>query len=149
MPAREWLRLSNALALRNWPTTITTVTRAGQAFVSPVAAEQAGQRPELAEVWASAYEAAAPGAERDLVVALAGHEDLAPPAVGAEGANGIPTDLSWSRLHVAVEVSQMAEQDRADLSAAGWTVLPADVEAIVAELHRRMDLAPAYSGGHG
>ena len=71
----------------------------------------------------TSYDAAAPGDERDLIAALAVHGDLAAPVIGAEGPEGIPMDISWPRLHVAVGVPHMPTEDRADLISAGWHVV--------------------------
>jgi ATP-dependent helicase YprA (DUF1998 family) len=130
---RLWLRLSNALALRDWPTAITTVTRVAAEPI-PVVADVPAERPELAQPWADIYDAAADGAERELVVALAGYADLGVPEVGAEGPDGIMLDLSWPELRIVVDVHGLPEQDRADLVEAGWTVLPADAGTIAGEL---------------
>jgi hypothetical protein len=43
-------------------------------------------------------------------------------------------DLSWPRLHVAVALYDMPDEDRDDLGAAGWHVVKPDPEAIVAAL---------------
>lgn len=132
---RQWLRLSNLLALRDWPTTITTTT-------SLNACDRA-QRPEprspapsglpegAEEGWSVAYETAAPGAERDLIVALAQHSGLPAPVVGVEGPQGIPLDLSWPRLHIAVASFDMPDEDREELEASGWHVIEAKPEAIL------------------
>jgi hypothetical protein len=130
---RAWLRLSNALALRDWPTTVTTTSLVAPS--APAIAEPPGPgRPVGA--WADVYDNAAPGEERKLVAALAGHDGLTPPDVGAEGPDGIPLDLSWPDLQVVVAFEHMSPQDRADLSAAGWRVvepLPGLVVAALSE----------------
>jgi hypothetical protein len=127
---RAWLRLSNALALRDWPTTVTTTS-----LVAPTAADTADGRPRrLLGAWAAAYEAAAPGEERNLVAALATEAELVAPVVGAEGPDGIPLDLAWPDRQVAVAFEHMPATDRADLAAAGWQVVEPSPELIVAAL---------------
>jgi len=128
---REWLRLGNALALREWPTVITTLTRTQQA---PVAAPAPGDRPDLSAEWAAVWQDAAEGIERDLVVALAGRAGLTTPAIGDEGPDGIMLDMAWPDRKSVVDVHKMPEQDRADLEAAGWTVLPPDPDVIATRL---------------
>ena len=128
---REWLRLSNALALREWPTVITTLTRTQQA---PVAAPASVDRPDLSAEWAAVWQDAAEGIERDLVVALAGRAGLTTPAIGDEGPDGIMLDMAWPDRKSVVDVHKMPEQDRADLEAAGWTVLPPDPDVIATRL---------------
>lgn len=125
-----WLRLSNALALRDWPTVVTTTSLVGPARDESAEAEPG--RPIGA--WAGAYDAAAPGEERRLVTALAAQEGLAPPVVGAEGPDGIPLDLSWPDLQVAVAFGHMTPQDRTDLADAGWRVVEPSPELIAAAL---------------
>jgi ATP-dependent helicase YprA (DUF1998 family) len=124
---RTWLRLSNALALRDWPTIVTTTS-----MVVPADTGLRASRPLGA--WATVYDAAAPGEERNLVAALAAHEGLAPPTVGAEGPDGIPLDLSWPDLQVVVAFPHMSPEDRADLAAAGWRLVEPSPELVAAVL---------------
>jgi len=128
---REWLRLSNALALREWPTIITTLSRTEQA---PVPAPAPTDRPDLIAEWSAVWQDAAEGLERDLVVALASHTGLATPVIGDEGPDGIMLDMAWTDRKSVVDVRGMPEQDRADLEAAGWTVLPPDADTIASRL---------------
>ncbi|MGW7477073.1 DEAD/DEAH box helicase [Nonomuraea muscovyensis] len=134
---RQWLRLSNALALRDWPTIITTTSLSASMATAP--APPGVSTPDevpsgLNEDWAMAYEAANPGIERELILALAGYDGLVPPAVGVEGPEGIPLDLSWPDLHIVVALPQMPDEDRHDLEAAGWRIIEPGPEAIVAAL---------------
>jgi hypothetical protein len=134
---RLWLQLSNALALRDWPTVITTTSLVSTQPATVRQTEPAvteGLPDGVDEKWAAAYESAAPGAERELILLLAAHAGLEAPLVGAEGPQGIPMDLSWPRLHVAVALYDMPDEDRDDLGAAGWHVVKPDPEAIVAAL---------------
>ncbi|MFG1918250.1 DEAD/DEAH box helicase [Micromonospora sp. NPDC048898] len=129
---RAWLRLSNALALRDWPTIVTTTSVVGPSSVAPSDETSGHGRPVGA--WADVYDAATPGDERKLVAALAARDGLAPPVVGAEGPDGIPLDLSWPELQVVVAFTHMPPQDRADLTAAGWRVVDPSPESVAAAL---------------
>ncbi|MFY1654009.1 DEAD/DEAH box helicase [Solwaraspora sp. WMMB762] len=138
---RAWLRLSNALALRDWPTVVTTTSLVHAAAGDP-ADEQTGTvlgRPVGA--WADVYDAAAPGEERRLVAALAAHDGIAPPVVGAEGPDGIPLDLSWPTLRVAVAFAHMSAQDRADLAEAGWRLVEPTPELVAETVTHVLDPA--------
>ncbi|MDQ2587311.1 DEAD/DEAH box helicase [Saccharothrix yanglingensis] len=126
---RGWLRLSNALAARDWPTVVTTTSLTAPADSAEEETDQHGSRP--AGAWADVYDAAQPGVERTLVAALAAHA-ITPPVVGAEGPDGIPLDVSWPRLRVVVGFPHMTPQDRADLAAAGWLVVDPSPELVVA-----------------
>jgi hypothetical protein len=126
---RAWLRLSNALAARDWPTVVTTTSDVTSSIGTEYEVDRHGSRPVGA--WADVYDAAAPGAERELVAALADH-GLIPPVVGAEGPDGIPLDLSWPELQVAVAFPHMAQRDRADLFSAGWLIVDPSPDLVVA-----------------
>jgi ATP-dependent helicase YprA (DUF1998 family) len=126
---RGWLRLSNALAARDWPTVVTTTSLIAQPSSTENETGSHGSRPVGA--WADVYDAAAPGAERRLVAALANH-GLTPPVVGVEGPDGIPLDVSWPNLRIAIAFPHMAPQDRADLASAGWLVVDPSPDLVVA-----------------
>ncbi|WP_245701206.1 DEAD/DEAH box helicase [Sanguibacter gelidistatuariae] len=139
---REWLRLGNHLALRDWPTTITTLS---QVLAAP-AQSQLDMRvdPRLATTpesdtdwtpdWRAAHMSSAPGAERELVAALAGIPGVTAPNIGVEGPEGIPIDIAWPAHKVAVAPVTMPEVDRADLLAAGWRLVSSDPATIIATL---------------
>jgi F420-dependent methylenetetrahydromethanopterin dehydrogenase len=81
----------------------------------------------------TAYETAAPGPERNLILILARHSGLPAPIVGAEGPQRIPLDISWPGLRIAVASSDdMLDEDRDDLKDAGWSIFGADPESIIA-----------------
>jgi len=126
---RAWLRLSNALAARDWPTVVTTTSDVASTIDTEHEADRHSSRPVGA--WADVYEAAAPGAERELVAALA-DQGLIPPVIGVEGPDGIPLDLSWPDLRVAVAFPHMAPHDRADLASAGWLVVEPSPDLVAA-----------------
>jgi hypothetical protein len=132
-PWRAWLRLSNALALRDWPTEIATTSLVRAA--TPDVAQPTGAGPgRLVGAWADVYDDATPGEERNLIAALAGYDGISPPVIGAEGPDGIPLDLSWPDLHVVVATDHLPPRDRADLVAAGWRLVEPSPEAVVAAL---------------
>ena len=134
---REWLRLSNSLALRDWPTTITTVQLVGESgHRKPTVVTGSPTSAELPGNWLAAVDLAAVGAERDLVAALAGSPGLAPPEIGFEGPGGIPLDLAWPDARIAVDVTALTETDVEELGRAGWHVLPPEVDTIIHTLTR-------------
>jgi hypothetical protein len=117
---RSWLRLSNAMALRDWPTVITTTTLVtARVEVAPVPAVDGDVPP----AWMQLVQDARKGAERDTVLALASAPGVAVPVLGFEGPEGIPVDIAWPHALLAIAVDGMPDADRDDLRAAGWTVL--------------------------
>lgn len=133
---REWLQLANHLSLRDWPTVITTVRRVRADAPTAAAAprvDSVALPADLSAEYADAFREAGSDDERDLLVALAGR-GVAVPAVGQESEDGIPLDLSWPDERVVVEVEELTDEDREELSVAGWTIVPADVEQVVAAL---------------
>ncbi|MFC0432562.1 DEAD/DEAH box helicase [Kutzneria buriramensis] len=125
---RGWLRLSNALAVRDWPTVVTTTSLVAPSSSADHETERQDNRPVGA--WADVYDRAAPGAERELVAALAAQGLATPPAIGKEGPDGIALDVSWPNLRIAVAFSHMPPEDRADLTAAGWLVVEPSPELV-------------------
>ena len=126
-----WLSLSNALALRVRPTTITTVSLAGAA--QPRSEVVAVDLPEgWAEIHADATEL-----ERVLLVALA-ERDLALPQVGLETDGGIPLAFAWPDFHVAVGFD-LSTDERAELESEGWQVVEAEAGAIAEALTGRSE----------
>lgn len=148
---REYLRLANHLALRDWPTAITTLSLVEEAAVSGIplagivsADRVAGDASVEFDVswpraWRDAHDAATPGPERDVIAELATRDGLPAPAIGLDGPDGIPMDVSWPQHHLAVGLPTMPDEDRADLIAAGWRVVEADPDAIAAALREHAD----------
>jgi len=132
---RSWLRLSNALALRDWPTVITTTTLVGASVeVTPIPSADG----DLPAAWLQLVLDARQGVERDTVRALAAAPGVAVPVLGFEGPEGIPVDIAWPQARLAIAVDGMPAADRDDLRAAGWTVLePTDtvIEQVLAALN--------------
>jgi len=134
---RAWLRLSNVMAARDWPTVVTTTSR-----IVPV--DEAGvgdeaQPPRPVGAWADVYDQAAPGTERELVAELATRGLSKPPAVGVEGPDGIPLDLAWPDYRIAVAVTPMDERDRDDLHAAGWQVVEPSADKVATAVTNAMN----------
>ena len=138
---REWLRISNALNLREQPTIITAITEAsGEGVADGV---QHGTVPddgvEPPPEWQAAHDLAASGAERIFIEELARRAAggaagwLAMPVVGHEAENGIPIDFAWPDARIAVCLD-LNPDERRDLESAGWRVFPYDPDAVVAAL---------------
>ncbi|GLZ49477.1 helicase [Actinomycetospora sp. NBRC 106375] len=131
---QEWLRLSNALALRDWPTVITTTSRASAAATVPTTPYVAEPAPTtLKPAFANAHAKALSELERRLIVALNEH-DVPAPAMGNETPDGIMIDMSWPEEKLAVQLPDMPPEDRDDLETAGWQVLEPSADAIIAAL---------------
>ncbi|MFB9239643.1 DEAD/DEAH box helicase [Plantactinospora siamensis] len=128
---RAWLRLANALGPRDWPTTATTTSLVEPLVAEPDAADP--RRPIGA--WADLYEAAFSEAEKKLIAALADY-DITPPTVGAEGPDGIPLDICWPTMRIAVAFPDMAPEDRTDLGRHGWHLVEPEPAEIVSALTR-------------
>lgn len=137
---REWLRLSNALALRDWPTTITTTSLVATLPLTsgPSTAIPGSVVEEVFKKWApgwvEVHRLAASQAEAELIIALATRGVVPPPVLGFEGPDGIPIDMSWPGPRIVVDLPGIREEDRLDLVAAGWTFVepePDRIEAIL------------------
>jgi len=81
--------------------------------------------------WESVFELADP-AERALLSALAERE-LPRPEVGVESGGGLPLSIAWPEHRIAVDGGFSAE-DIQELQAEGWTLVAADVDAIMQAL---------------
>jgi hypothetical protein len=153
---REWLRISNALNFRDQqPTVIAAVsdlltepaarpaTTPARAAVAPAAAAlgTAG----VPTAFRTAVEHASEAERRflvDFARLVADKPDLPRlvPVVGAESDAGIPVDFGWTKARqgdkpVAVCIDP-SDDDRHDLEAAGWLVLPANPALVAAVLTR-------------
>lgn len=154
---REWLRISNALALRDWPTEITTTKRLQDATPAPDRRTEAAARdadmgdltePRWDPAWTAAYDAAMSDLERELIASLAGRPGIVPPTLGAEGADGIPVDFSWPDLHIAVRLPTMTDLDVADLTNEGWSVIEPDAPLVAAAYNAAVGFVPPEAGGN-
>lgn len=72
--------------------------------------------------------------EQALVVEL-DHAGVAKPVLGGEFEDGIPIGVAWPDLRVAVDLG-LSDTDLADLQAAGWTTVPADVGLIITAIRK-------------
>lgn len=148
---REWLRISNALVARSDDrvTKIVTVASVAAELASAVESEsvpEVAARPaervdvvdrgvggvdvavELPPEWAAVLEDVDDSLE-GLVRGLA-DADVPPPETGEEIA-GIPTEMSWPSARVVVLLEEQ-EGDAEELRSERWTLVPADVDAVVA-----------------
>lgn len=130
---REWLHWSNLLNFRSLPTEITTRTLLSAGVVVPeVGAAPVPEEPAtgLTGAWLEVFEEVS-ATERELVTMLAAAA-LPVPEVGEEF-RGIPLEISWPEQKVVVD-TELDDKDRAELSAAGWVLCPADTDAVKAAL---------------
>jgi hypothetical protein len=136
---REWLRIANALNLREQPTTITAVTEvSGHGVPEPV--KHATVRDDAAVLpaeWRAAHEDGTI-AERVLIeefVRLAAGEPIPAPVVGHE-VDGLPVDLAWPDKKIAVflDLALLDPGDRLALESDEWRIFPDDPAAVLAAL---------------
>jgi hypothetical protein len=124
---REWIRIANLLNRRLQPAHITaySLARAAPAKTPPGGVQ-------LPEPWASLYQATVSQAEQQLI-ALLSSSGAPAPSLGYETGSGLPLDISWPELHVVVDID-LADEDRDELSQDGWTLVEAELEAILSAL---------------
>lgn len=130
----EWLRIANVLGLRSQPTRIVALR---EVLAGVVAAPE----PSASEVLASEVLAAglapqwqhlvelASDQERALLVELAGRGSVPVPELGFETAAGVPLDLAWPDVRIAVDLD-VDDQTRQELADAGWTWVAPDPDVI-------------------
>ena len=129
---REWLRISNALNLRDQPTWISAVTETlAQAALSPAAKPADDRTAGLPPEWETIREFALDGAERSFVEALGRLGSVPVPVLGYETDAGIPIDFAWPDAHIAVRLD---EDGGHELQPEGWRWLPPDPTAVAAAL---------------
>ncbi|MDN4483205.1 DEAD/DEAH box helicase [Demequina lignilytica] len=128
---REWLRLSNLFGLRDHSTVITALSEMDGVGVSVV--EKSAAKVELAPEWAELREFAASDDERSLIEELAAAA-LPVPEQGHE-IDGTPLAMSWPERRIVVDL-ELHPTTASSLGAAGWSVVPASVEAIAAAVQR-------------
>ncbi|WP_418606671.1 DUF1998 domain-containing protein [Georgenia sp. SUBG003] len=120
---REWLRLSNLLALRQSPTTISVHSLAATtAAPAPPTAPSAA-----AEEWSDIYEDATDN-ER-LVIDIVWWAQAPEPVIGFETQDGVPLSISWPDRRVVLDLNLEAAE-LTELTESGWTVVPADTDTI-------------------
>jgi hypothetical protein len=128
----SWLRLANTMALRDWPTVVTTTSLA-----APTVSE--GDDPTRNRPvgdWAHLYDDTITDDEKRLIGELARHEEIMLPEVGVEGPDGIALDISWPSLRIAVAFAHMPAEDRADLAGLGWHLVDPSPDKVLAMLAR-------------
>ena len=126
----EWLRISNALALR--PNTVhTEIVTVGSVPESP--APSVTPTIDLSSSWTAAIELVYGEEANHFAGELAAAGVVAPDLVGEEMGAGVPVDFAWSAPKVAVLIAPNAT-DQADIQAEGWTVVEPDLNAIKAAL---------------
>ena len=137
---QRWLQLSNAFALTNVPTVITSLlalaaTSTAQ-FPTVEVEPLAAVRGEVPQEWELLMAGLLGGAaEANLALALLG-AGIPVPSYGVEVANGIPVDFAWPNAKVAVLLDPL-ESDTADLAAEGWLLVPPDPPAIATAVTER------------
>ena len=131
---REWLRISNALNLREQPTWIATVTEVlAEAVPRTARATPVGGSEGLPPEWQAIWRLALDGAERTFIEGLARLGSIPVPVMGYETDSGIPIDFAWPDKHLAVRL-EPDESDQQDLKSVGWHWIPADPAAVAAAL---------------
>lgn len=129
---REWLRWSNLLELRPVSAVVTTRQHMSSASMN-IAPAGAPVQPatvtteSLSGPWREVYDGVI-GPVQALVTALA-KAGVPVPEVGEE-VSGLPVELSWPALRVAVDPT-LGGDDRQELSDAGWTLCAADADSVV------------------
>ena len=138
---REWLRISNALSLREQPTIITALTEASVQGVPDQAKHGTVQDDgvDLTPEWQKLRNLAMIGAERIFIEGIARHATrnaaapVARPVVGLEE-DGIPIDFAWTDKRIAVFLDDPDPEERRDLEKLGWRVFTGDPDVVFAAL---------------
>ena len=145
-PSRQswelWLRYSNAVALRDWPTAVVTYRQlADQLTHGPIPRTPVSHEPQvdleaLPAAWRELAEESGVEGEVALFAALAaaGVETL--PELGGETDSGIPFSLVWEGARLAVPYPDSEPEDIQEAEGEGWTVVAPDADKIVEALKR-------------
>jgi hypothetical protein len=139
---REWLRISNALALREQPTVITALTEADTSTAGTAeklrSVRDIGFDLVLDPAWQAARDLTETDDERAFLDELArlsadGGPSLPSPDVGYEIGDGLPVDFAWPDARIAVFLDLTDDDPRiAELS--DWRVFGDDRAAVAAQL---------------
>lgn len=133
-PWREWLRWGNLLNFRSLPTEITSRAALLEGLATPTPEPAVEPEPVAASgltgPWRDVYDEVS-ASERELVAMLAAAE-LPIPDIGEEF-RGIPLEISWPDHKVVVDIG-IADDEREQLSAAGWALTAAETDAVKAAL---------------
>ncbi len=130
---QSWLALRNALAFR--PISLETqFVVLGSEVTQSAPAPEAPKRIDVSYAWETALRVIyVPGAEQ-LVSELSALDIPVSDWIGEEiGEHGIPVDLAWSNVRVAVQL-EPNEADERDLVSEGWQVVPPEASAIARAL---------------
>ena len=140
---REWVRISNALNLREQPTIITALsdvdTEAGTGDAKPQVVRDIEVDLAWEPKWRSVHDLAASGAERTFVERLVRYargdagDSVPVPVVGYETTEGTPVDFAWPDANIAVFLDLEADDPRV-VELAGWRVFGDDPDAVFAAL---------------
>ena len=138
---KTWLHLSNLLNFRklsDGEARIATVAhlldQAGGTIGSPDLHKTTGISVQVPPQWERVLNDDLLGDhERELLMKLAQEPGIPVPDIGEESARGVPMDFSWSEQKVVV-LFEPEDEDIADLTDEGWTVVKPTVEDIVAIL---------------
>lgn len=128
---QDWLRLSNALMLRTDLVHTDIVSIGSVPVTAPEPPEADSIKVELFDpLWAETIDLSVGDRAKDLASRMASAGLPVPDLVGDEiGASAIPVDFAWNAAKVAVLVSADTA-DRADVRAAGWTIVDPEPKAI-------------------
>jgi ATP-dependent helicase YprA (DUF1998 family) len=139
---REWLRISNALSLREQVTTITALTdvetSTGTDHTEPRIVRNIEFDLSWNPEWQSVHNQTISPAEQAFVERLARHaqrdpeETIPVPVVGHEE-EGIPIDFAWPDKKIAVFLDLEADDQRV-VELADWRVFGNDLDAVSAAL---------------
>jgi ATP-dependent helicase YprA (DUF1998 family) len=137
---REWLRIANALSLREQPTIVTALSDADAGTVSDRAEPPIVREIESDLVWnpewRSVHDLVATAAERAFAEQLAQRdtEQILPvPVVGYETDDGTPIDFAWPDKKIAVFLDLDTGDPRV-MELDGWRVFGDDPDAVLAAL---------------
>ena len=140
---REWLRISNALNLREGLTIITALsdvdTEAGTGHAKPQVVRDIEVDLVWEPKWRSVHDLAASGAERTFIERLVRYaqgdtgDSVPVPVVGYETAEGTPVDFAWPDAKIAVFLDLEADDPRV-MELADWRVFGDDPDAVFAAL---------------
>ncbi len=129
----EWLRLGNVLGIRTQPTEVVALSELISGTV-PLAGEVTEPGvPGLSTAWQEVVDGAASDAERRVLQGLAAIGRVPVPQLGFETPEGSPIDIAWPDLRVAADLD-LDEPTRQELLDLGWTMVTAEVDALVAAL---------------
>ena len=126
----DWLRISNALALRPDGVHTEIVSFGSVAVTAPLDSSPLGS---VSDEWAETIGWAAGSTAKSLAEQMAEAGLPVPDLIGEEMGSGVPVEFAWSDYQVAILISD-EQQDAAAVRAQGWNVVAPELEAIAAAL---------------